>query len=73
MNTTEYYKHIARLMSALFVSATWEDAYPMNKDSSSRFARQRAIYARARGVVVFDRVLNDKSWSEDEEQRSNYS
>ena len=60
MNMTEYYKHVARLMSALFVSATWEDAYQLHKDSSSRFARSRAIYARTRGIVVFDRVLNNE-------------
>lgn len=67
MNTTEYYKHIARLMSALFVSATWDDAYELNKTSRNKRSRRFAIYARTRGVVIFDRVLNDKSWRQDEE------
>lgn len=61
-NTSEYYKHVARLMSALFASATWADAYQLNKDSSSQRRRRHAVYARARGVVIFDRILNDELW-----------
>jgi hypothetical protein len=59
MTELAYYRHLATLFAALFISGPANAVYSVNVGSRIGRMRRVAIFGRARAVVLFDRMLND--------------
>lgn len=58
--------HLERLFAALYISEKWYVHFVERTDMPAG----RRLYARCRGVVLFDRVLNDEVISENERAKA---
>lgn len=54
------YNQLTRIFRALYCSEGWYDRWALKSDLGSK----TPLYCKARAIVVFDRIMTNRTWLE---------
>jgi hypothetical protein len=60
MDEVSHMNFMIKWLSALYISEQTYSVWDIYKDSSDVFKRRKALYCKARSMVVFDRIMNSE-------------